>query len=52
MAWNPFIFRNWEGPVVYQEVDTIAGETHSSHVIHTHLLLQVPVNYFRDFVTY
>ena len=34
-VWNPFIFRNWEGPVVYQEVDIIDLETHSSRVVYT-----------------
>jgi len=35
-VWNPFIFRNWEGPVVYQEVDIIDLEAHSSRVILTY----------------
>ena len=43
-VWNPFIFRNWECPVVYQEVDTIALETHSSRVLLTPL--QVPIIIF------
>ena len=35
-VWNSFIFRNWEGPVVYQEVDIIDLEAHSSRVILTY----------------
>lgn len=33
--WNPFIFRQWEGLVVYQEVSAIDLRTQSCRVLHT-----------------